>query len=95
VPKKYFIHISGEELRKLFNEVVAVFDYERSDVNTEELISGLMALEKELLEKQVYSSYRYIIYCEYSILTFCYRKNSPAARRNWFWRPKTIPKRLT
>jgi len=49
VPKKYFIHISGEELRKLFNEVVAVFDYERSDVNTEELISGIFDHAKDSL----------------------------------------------
>ncbi|KAH8333140.1 hypothetical protein KR074_006765, partial [Drosophila pseudoananassae] len=47
VPKKYFIHISAEELRKLFNEVVAVFDYERSDINTEELISGIFDHAKE------------------------------------------------
>ncbi|KAL7741509.1 hypothetical protein ACLKA6_000823 [Drosophila palustris] len=49
VPKKYFIHISAEELRKLFNEVVAVFDYERSDVNTEELISGIFEHAKDSL----------------------------------------------
>ncbi|XP_020806019.1 uncharacterized protein LOC110182328 [Drosophila serrata] len=49
VPKKYFIHISADELRKLFNEVVSVFDYERSDVNTEELISGIFDHAKDSL----------------------------------------------
>ncbi|XP_034669320.1 cilia- and flagella-associated protein 44 [Drosophila subobscura] len=49
VPKKYFIHISADELRKLFSEVVAVFDYERSDVNTEELISGIFDHAKDSL----------------------------------------------
>ncbi|XP_068141565.1 cilia- and flagella-associated protein 44 [Drosophila tropicalis] len=49
VPKKYFIHISADELRKLFNEVVTVFDYERSDVNTEELISGIFEHAKDSL----------------------------------------------
>ncbi|KAH8410145.1 hypothetical protein KR009_006835, partial [Drosophila setifemur] len=49
VPKKYFIHISADELRKLFNEVVAVFDYERSDINTEDLISGIFDHAKDSL----------------------------------------------
>ncbi|XP_062127425.1 cilia- and flagella-associated protein 44 [Drosophila sulfurigaster albostrigata] len=49
VPKKYLIHMSAEEMRKLFQEVVAVFDYERSDVNTEELISGIFEHAKEAL----------------------------------------------
>ncbi|TDG46464.1 hypothetical protein AWZ03_007120 [Drosophila navojoa] len=49
VPKKYFIHIGAEDLRKLFNEVIAVFDYERSDVNTEELISGIFDHAKDSL----------------------------------------------
>ncbi|EDW71227.1 cilia- and flagella-associated protein 44 isoform X2 [Drosophila virilis] len=49
VPKKYFIHIRAEDLRKLFNEVVAVFDYERSDINTEELISGIFEHAKDSL----------------------------------------------
>lgn len=49
VPKKYFIHISADDLRKLFNEVVAVFEYERSDVNTEELICGIFDHAKDSL----------------------------------------------
>ncbi|XP_030383032.1 cilia- and flagella-associated protein 44 [Scaptodrosophila lebanonensis] len=53
VPKKYFIHISADELRKLFNEVVAVFEYERSDVNTEEVISGIFDHAKDSLCAQI------------------------------------------
>ncbi|KAH8249465.1 hypothetical protein KR032_009855 [Drosophila birchii] len=53
VPKKYFIHISADELRKLFNEVVSVFDYERSDINTEELISGIFDHAKDSLCAQL------------------------------------------
>ncbi|KAH8293138.1 hypothetical protein KR044_006149, partial [Drosophila immigrans] len=49
VPKKYLIHMSGEEMRKMFQEVVAIFDYERSDVNTEELISGIFEHAKDAL----------------------------------------------
>lgn len=49
VPTKYFIHISAEELRKLFNDVIAIFEYERSDVNTEDLVGGIFDHAKDSL----------------------------------------------
>lgn len=41
IPKKYLILLSREELERMFNEILGVFDYERSDVNTEDVVSGI------------------------------------------------------
>lgn len=41
IPKKYLILLRREDLQRMFNEILGVFDYERSDVNTEDVVSGI------------------------------------------------------
>lgn len=41
IPKKYLILLCREDLQKMFYEILGVFDYERSDVNTEDVVSGI------------------------------------------------------
>lgn len=41
IPKKYLMLLSREDLQRMFNEILGVFDYERSDVNTEDVVSGI------------------------------------------------------
>ncbi|KAM7351532.1 cilia- and flagella-associated protein 44 isoform 2-T2 [Cochliomyia hominivorax] len=41
IPKKYLMLLSREDLQKMFHEILGVFDYERSDVNTEDVVSGI------------------------------------------------------
>lgn len=49
IPKKYLVVLSREQLERMFNEILAVFDYERSDVNTEDVVSGIYDNAREAL----------------------------------------------
>lgn len=51
IPKKYLVVLTRDHLEKMFNEILAVFDYERSDVNTEDVISGIFDHAKEALNQ--------------------------------------------
>lgn len=41
MPKKYLLHMSKDNLAKMFRDVLNAYDYQSSEVNTEELISGI------------------------------------------------------
>ncbi|XP_054742319.1 cilia- and flagella-associated protein 44 [Anastrepha obliqua] len=41
MPKKYLMHMSKGDLAKMFADVLSAYDYQSSDVNTEELIGGI------------------------------------------------------
>ncbi|XP_037958404.1 cilia- and flagella-associated protein 44 [Teleopsis dalmanni] len=43
MPKKYLIYLSNEALRKLFTDIVAIVEYEISEVNSEEVITSAIA----------------------------------------------------
>ncbi|XP_075152852.1 cilia- and flagella-associated protein 44 [Haematobia irritans] len=51
IPKKYLVLLTRDHLEKMFNEILAVFDYERSDVNTEDVISGIFDNAREALQQ--------------------------------------------
>ncbi|XP_013116263.2 cilia- and flagella-associated protein 44 [Stomoxys calcitrans] len=51
MPKKYLVVLTRDHLEKMFNEILAVFDYERSDVNTEDVISGIFDNAREALQQ--------------------------------------------
>ncbi|CAD7000651.1 unnamed protein product [Ceratitis capitata] len=41
MPKKYLMHMSKENLEKMFRDVLSAYDYQSSEVNTDELISSI------------------------------------------------------
>ncbi|XP_039950900.1 cilia- and flagella-associated protein 44 isoform X1 [Bactrocera tryoni] len=58
MPKKYLVHMSKENLEKMFRDVLNAYDYQTSEVNTDELISGIyhnvltrLGQEKAVLNK--------------------------------------------
>lgn len=56
IPKKYLVVLTRDHLEKMFNEILAVFDYERSDVNTEDVVSGIFDNAREALNQAGTSS---------------------------------------
>ncbi|XP_046809374.1 cilia- and flagella-associated protein 44 [Lucilia cuprina] len=51
IPKKYLMLLCREDLQKMFNEILGVFDYERSDVKTEDVVSGIYDNAKKALNQ--------------------------------------------
>lgn len=48
VPKKYLILVTSEDIQKLYTEIAYVFDLEKSSVNIEELLTGIVANASEV-----------------------------------------------
>lgn len=51
IPKKYLILLCRDDLQRMFNEILGVFDYERSDINTEDVVSGIFDNAKVALHQ--------------------------------------------
>lgn len=50
IPKKYIVLVSHEDLKKMFTEILSVFDYERSEVNTEDVVCTVYENATETLK---------------------------------------------
>ncbi|KAL9928049.1 cilia- and flagella-associated protein 44 [Glossina fuscipes fuscipes] len=50
IPKKYIVLVAHEDLKKMFTEILSVFDYERSEVNTEDVVCTVYENAKETLK---------------------------------------------
>lgn len=48
VPKKYLILVTSEDIQNLYTEIACVFDLEKSVVNVEELLTGIVANASEV-----------------------------------------------
>lgn len=48
VPKKYLILVTSEDIQSLYMEIACIFDLEKSVVNVEELLTGIVANASEV-----------------------------------------------
>lgn len=67
LPKKYMLHLSSDQIHGMFNDVLSVFDYERSEVNTEDVISGIFAHAVESIGGNIVNKTQHVLkkmFCE-------------------------------
>uniref|UniRef100_A0A1B0C4N1 Riboflavin transporter n=1 Tax=Glossina palpalis gambiensis TaxID=67801 RepID=A0A1B0C4N1_9MUSC len=50
IPNKYIVLVTHENLKKMFTEILSVFDYERSEFNTEDVVCTVYENAKETLQ---------------------------------------------